>query len=364
MFGFLAARRKDAPGGSLHLAGSEHSAPIASGETLLGAAVRSNLPFPHLCNVGACGACKCRLTKGHVRLKKDISNLVSPEELSSGFILACQSVAASDEIEVEVDGIGRGTLADPAPVQTDARITSVTPLAPGVLALELGLGADVRYVAGQYARIIVPGVPGLEAPRCYSFAEAPFRTSLRRALFHVRHVPGGAFTDWLFARSRVGARVHLSGPHGRFRYHASERPLLCVAGGTGLSPIQAILEQGLSEGLARDVTLLVGARAQQDLYARAAIASLQHRWRGRFTFVPILSQEPEGSGWEGRRGHVTDYLREQAERLADCAAYLCGPPGMIDAALDLLRARIPPSHLHHDRFLDRSSMTSGAANAC
>lgn len=355
MIGFSFPRRKSGSAGTLHIAGSDRAAPIAPGETLLGAAVRERLPFPHMCNVGECGACRCRLTRGHVRLARDISRHVSPEELASGFILACQSVAESEDIEVEVPGLGPGLPADPAPVLTDATITRTVPLAPGVLALEVSLAADIHYVAGQHAQLTVPGLPALHEPRCYSFAEAPGRAPQRRALFHVRHVPGGAFTDWLFAGDRAGARLGFSGPHGRFRYHEAERPLLCVAGGTGLAPIQAILEQGLSDGLTRDVTLVVGARTQRDLYARGTLSTVKERWRGRFDFVPVLSREPEGSGWKGRRGRVTGHLREHAADLAGCAAYLCGPPGMIDGAIDALRGWIPPEHLHHDRFLDRGS---------
>ena len=293
--------RKSGRGGTLHVLGSDHAARIEAGETLLSAAVRGNIPFPHMCNVGECGTCKCRLITGHIRLKRDISRHVTPEELSAGFVLACQSLAMSEDVAVEVPGMGRGRSTDPAPVQIDASVARVTPLAPGVLALEVDLAAEVRYGAGQVAQLTVPGAPGLGEPRCYSFAEAPARASPRRALFHVRHVPGGAFTDWLFGADRTGARLCFSGPHGGFRYHAADRPLLCVAGGTGLSPIKAILEQGLADGLACDVTLIVGARTQQDLYALDAITSLKERWRGRFAFVPVLSQEPEGSRWTGRR---------------------------------------------------------------
>ncbi|WP_437328581.1 2Fe-2S iron-sulfur cluster-binding protein [Sorangium sp. So ce381] len=349
--------------GTLHVLGSDRAARIEAGETLLSAAVRGNISFPHMCNVGECGTCKCRLIRGHIRLKSDISRHVAPEELSAGFVLACQSLAVSEDVAVEVPGMGRGRSTGPAPVQIDASVARVTPLARSVLALEVDLAAEVRYVAGQYAQVTVPGVPGLGEPRCYSFAEAPDRASPRRALFHVRHVPGGAFTEWLFGADRTGARIRFSGPHGSFRYHEAGRPLLCVAGGTGLAPIKAILEQAISDGLGRDVTLVVGARTQKDLYALDAIASIRERWRGRFAFVPVLSQEPEGSRWTGREGHVTDYLREVAASLDECAAYLCGSPGMIDAALDLLRGRIPPEHLHYDRFLDRGSVALAASRA-
>ena len=102
MFGVIFRGRKSGRGGTLHIAGSDRTAPIAAGETLLGAAVREKIPFPHMCNAGKCGACKCRLVSGHIRLTSDISRHVSPEELSSGFVLACQSVAESEHVEVEV----------------------------------------------------------------------------------------------------------------------------------------------------------------------------------------------------------------------------------------------------------------------
>jgi toluene methyl-monooxygenase electron transfer component len=215
-------------------------------------------------------------------------------------------------------------------------------------------------VAGQHAYLTAPGVPGLEELRCYSFAEAPSRTSPRRVLFHIRHVPGGAFTDWLFAANRVGTRLEFSGPHGSFRYQEANRPLLCVAAGTGIAPIKAILEQAVVDGLDHDVTLVIGARTQQDVYALRAVASIVVEWRATFDLVPVLSREPNGSNWKGRRGHVTDYLRENATGLANCAAYLCGPPGMIDAAIDVLRERVPVEHLHSDRFLDRGSAALAA----
>ncbi|MDI1442530.1 2Fe-2S iron-sulfur cluster binding domain-containing protein [Polyangium sp. 6x1] len=362
MFGFKSIPKESGRKGTLRVAGSNRVAPIAAGETHLGAAVREDIPFPRMCNVGECGACKCRLTRGQIRLKKDISRHVSTEELSSGFILACQSVAESAEVEVEVLGAGDDGSVRQAPRRLEASITQMTMLAPDVCELELSLAADIDYVAGQYAQLTVPEVPGLDEPRCYSFAEAPTgRSSRRRAIFHVRHVPGGAFTGWLFAADRTGARVCLSGPHGGFCYREADRPLLCVAAGTGLAPIKAILEQGLAEGFTQDVTLVVGARTRRDLYAIESILAIQQRWHGWFTFVPVLSKESESSTWGGRRGRVTDYLRERETSLADCAAYLCGPPAMIDSALEVLRHRIPAKHLHHDRFLDRGSMAPAAS---
>src|SRR5262245_22479097 len=137
MFGFLSASRKSGPDGMLRIAGGGETARVEAGETLLSAALRGKIPFPHMCTVGEWGACKCRLIKGHIRLTRDISHQVSPEELSFGFVLACQSVAESEDVEVEVPGLGREPSAEPAPAQADASITRVTPLAPSILELEV-----------------------------------------------------------------------------------------------------------------------------------------------------------------------------------------------------------------------------------
>lgn len=100
--------RKSGRGGTLHVLGSDRAVRIEAGETLLSAAVRGDIPFPHRCNVGECGTCKCRLITGHIRLSSDISRHVAPEELSAGFVLACQSLAMSEDVAVEVPGMGAG----------------------------------------------------------------------------------------------------------------------------------------------------------------------------------------------------------------------------------------------------------------
>jgi len=124
MLGSSLVRRPRGRAGTLRIAGSELTAPIATGETLLSAAVRGKIPFPHMCNAGECGSCKCRLVKGHIRLTKNISRHVSPEELCAGFVLACQSVAESEDVEVFVLGLSRELAAEPAALEIDASIST------------------------------------------------------------------------------------------------------------------------------------------------------------------------------------------------------------------------------------------------
>jgi len=147
----------------------------------------------------------------------------------------------------------------------------------------------------------------------------------------------------------VGQRVSVQGPMGDFWLRNADAPLLMVAGGSGLAPILAILEDALAQGVKRPVTVLFGARQQADLYGQDTLDAIRAKWPVAFQFVPVLSAEPEGSGWAGARGNVDSALAQHLPPGAH--AYLCGPPVMVDAVSAALRGRgVPSDHIHADRF--------------
>jgi fatty-acid desaturase len=128
-----------------------------------------------------------------------------------------------------------------------------------------------------------------------------------------------------------------------------------VAGGSGLAPILAILHDALAAGVARPVTLVFGAREEQDLYALEEIAAIARAWRGPFRFVPVLSACPHDARWEGERGLVSECMAARIEPGAH--AYVCGSPAMIDACLDVLQHRgVPRAHVHFDRFTTQADV--------
>ncbi len=172
--------------------------------------------------------------------------------------------------------------------------------------------------------------------------------------FYIRRVADGAMSNWAQDQALVGTRVQLEGPFGEFYLRESDRPMLCIAGGSGLAPIKSMLEDAMAFKNPRKVVLLFGARRQQDLYCLDSIQQLQQQWAGDFTFVPVLSEEPVDTGWAGARGLVTDFIAQLAG--SESQAYLCGPPVMLDAAeIKLKQIGIPDQHIFSDRFLDRSS---------
>jgi toluene methyl-monooxygenase electron transfer component len=324
--------------------------------TILEWALGQGVAFPHSCRVGTCGTCKCRLVSGEVYELSDKSYALSAEELGEGYILACQSMPRAD-LELELPKPPE-ELARPPVVERAGTITGLRPLTHDILELEVTIDEPVAYRAGQYCEIFVPGVvvDQVRETRSYSFASAPGKEPVSVVRFHVRHVPGGAFTTWLHSEARVGQRLEGHGPYGDFWLRPAAAPILAIAGGSGMAPLKALLEQALADGVSRDVVYFFGARRREDLYCLEEMDRLRASWPAGFTFIPVLSGEPEGSGWRGARGFVSEQVRAiLGDRIRDHHVYMCGPPPMIDAAEKIVRqAGVPEAHVHFDKFFDRS----------
>lgn len=315
--------------------------PLRPKETVLQAALRSGIDFPNSCRVGGCGTCKCRLAEGEVRELTETGYLLSDEEIDRGTILACQSVPKSD-VRIEVDL---------ARQRTGGRVVAQEKLTHDITHLTVELDAPIDYEAGQFADVSFDDLPNVA--RSYSFATAPRPGGTRTVAFTVRKVPGGALSSFVVENDVRGKRVRVGSASGAFWLRESTAPIVMIAGGSGLPPILAMLEHAAEAGVSRAVTLVFGARTQRDLYALEAIDALARRWKGELRFVPVLSDEPEGSSWEGARGLVTDVLPALVDPAAH--AYLCGPPAMIDASLDVLHAHgVARANVHFDRFTTRA----------
>jgi CDP-4-dehydro-6-deoxyglucose reductase len=366
MFGFLKKKQKDfkanvIPAGDV--------LEVKSGESLLKAALAAGLDWPHDCRVGSCGTCRCHLREGKIKELSDFSYVLDGDELKEGMILACQTQLKGD-IVVEVDlGAGEDMAMGLSTINGQIAITRW--LTHDIMAVTIKLDKpfphvaepDVHqhgYRAGQYADI---SFPGIEKPRSYSFAKAPENEGKNELTFFVRKVPNGELTTWLFAKDRVGSPVTVTGPFGSFWLREGEGPIICVAGGSGMSSIMALLEHASNTGCKRDAVYLFGARTQKDLYCLDELKALESAWSGSggtLRFLPVLSEEPEDSDWQGLRGLVTEQIAALPLDWAKTQAYLCGPPPMIDAAIEVLKHEgVSKEDIHFDKFLDASSMPGG-----
>jgi ferredoxin-NADP reductase len=211
------------------------------------------------------------------------------------------------------------------------------------------------YAGGQYARL---DVPGIVPPRCFSFASACRGDGKLR--FFVRVFPGGRLGEWLSSADRVGQRIRVSRPLGHFVLRDRYRPALFFAGGTGLAPVLAMLEELACRPASEHppVRVVFAARDQQHLFHRRYLESIIDRWAigTSINFLSVLSREPRPSSWKGLRGHFFEHLALLTAGFENADAYLCGPPGLVDAMqLYLSKLGYARSGISADRFLPSTS---------
>lgn len=329
------------------LIGSEIEFDVEKNQTVLEAALANGYEYPHDCTVGTCGSCRSLLVSGKVDAITPFGYTLSSEELKAGYILACQAIPESDlELEADLDSAG------PAE-RTPARIVETRDLTHDIKRVTWETGSPVSYRAGQYMKVTWPEGPG---PRSYSFSTAPVAGGQTRVSTFVRKVPGGAFTEALFGGKLDDVAFEIESPHGQFWLRDGEGPILLVGGGSGLSPLMSLLEDAVAKGVRRDVVLLFGGRSEADLYCLDEIADIGAKWNGKFEFWPVLSEtEAEGRRFGLVTGEVGAALAELggAEGLQ---AYMCGPPGMIDAGVhELTEQGVSIVDIHYDKFTDAST---------
>ena len=356
MFGFFKNKKQD------HAAkiNGTTTLTVKTGDNLLKAALEADLAWPHDCRVGSCGTCKCRLVDGKIKPLADFAYTLEAEDLQNNYILACQTALKTD-IEVEVELLADGQ--QQHHWESDAVIKEIRDLTHDIKELVIEINdpndmstSELLYKAGQYADL---KLPHLSEGRSYSFATAP-HIGQKEFLFYIRKVPGGEFTEWLFDENRIGQTLTMSGPYGSFGLGDKPATMNCVAGGSGMSAVMGILQAALEAGTKRDVRFVFGARTQQDLYLDDLIAQMAADWKskrlGKFEYIPCLSQEPEDSDWQGLRGSCIDHIVAPGSKRVAGQAYLCGPPGMIDAAINIFESNgVKKEAIFFDKFLDKSN---------
>lgn len=293
-------------------------------ETILEAALRQGLTLPYGCRDGACGSCKGRLIEGRIAYGKTEPRALSVAEQVTGVALLCCARAETDlVIEARIGS------ANDIPVKTlPARVERLEKLAPDVMEIGLRLPASERlqFLAGQYIDILLKE----GRRRSFSIANAPHDDGWLQ--LHVRHTPGGVFTDQVFSTLKVRDILRFNGPHGSFYLREdSRKPMILLAGGTGFAPIKAIVEHALHENCRRPMYLYWGARAQVDLY----LAELPRQWAAthrHLQYVPVLSEPRPEDVWGGRTGLVHQAVMADFPDLSGFQVYACGAPAMIDAA--------------------------------
>jgi len=225
------------------------------------------------------------------------------------------------------------------------RIESLTPTIRGIW---LKLDRPMHFQAGQYINLEVPAIDG--HARAFSLANAPQLDNVIE--LNVRIVPGGQVTTWLHEQLKVGEKLQLSGPYGRFFVKKSANvPLIFMAGGSGLSSPKSMIEDLLNNGCDLPISLVYGQRSQAELYYHDEFTALAAK-HANFNYAPALSHEPGNSDWKGARGFVHEAAKAHFNNdFRGHKAYLCGPPAMIEACITtLMQGRLFERDIYTEKF--------------
>jgi CDP-4-dehydro-6-deoxyglucose reductase, E3 len=301
---------------------------VARDEAILPAAIRAGVGLPYGCRDGACGSCKSRLVEGRVIHGVHQHKALSAAEEDAGWILTCCATPQTDCVVQARTVAGAGEYPQ---LKMPARVTTLARPAPDVVMMRLQLPATVafKYRAGQYVEFILrDGVR-----RSYSMATAPELLGSPPAIeLHLRHMPGGKFTDHVFGAMKEKDILRLEGPFGSFFLREdSNKPIVLLASGTGFAPIKAIVEHLRAQGITRPAVLYWGCRHKADLY--------QHEWvleaataMPNLQYIPVLSEARPQDDWHGRTGFVHEAVIADLPDLSRHEVYACGAPVMVEAA--------------------------------
>jgi CDP-4-dehydro-6-deoxyglucose reductase len=334
----------------VHVQPSGRQFEVQPGETMLAAGIRQGIGLPYGCKDGACGSCKCKKISGSVTHGPHQSKALSAEEEAAGMVLTCCAQANSDVV-LESRQV---TEAGAFPVRKfPVRVISLEKKSDDVMVVQLQLPANdnFQYHSGQYVEFLLRD----GARRSYSMANAPAGTME----LHIRHMPGGKFTDHVFGVMKEKEIQRIEGPFGSFYLREeSTKPIVFLASGTGFAPIKAIIEHMKAKNITRPATLYWGGRRPADLYLndwlQTQLADMPH-----LKFVPVVSDAQAQDNWTGRTGFVHQAVLQDLPDLSGHQVYACGAPIVVSSAQ---RDFTTLAHLPEEEFF-ADSFTSEADKA-
>jgi ferredoxin-NAD(P)+ reductase (naphthalene dioxygenase ferredoxin-specific) len=301
------------------------------GETILAAALREGVAYPHGCQRGRCGSCKSRLLQGEVEMLAHSPFALDASEHQQGLILACRAVPSSDVTVDWPDATGEL----PKRLPIDAVVVARHEIAPQIQRLVVRPARAMAFIPGQYVNVTLSG----GVTRSYSPASQPMAQDIE---FHVRVVDGGQASG-LIARLSLGDGVTLAGPFGdAFLRNETSRPILAIAASTGQAPIKSIVDRLVASGEPRAVRVFAFARQVSHLYLEGYFAELavRHTNIAYRSFATLVAQEG---------GTPQALIASCISELHDWTVHIAGPKGFVSSMSEMVR-RQGCEHILADAF--------------
>ncbi|NYI79120.1 benzoate 1,2-dioxygenase electron transfer component BenC [Nocardioides panzhihuensis] len=313
---------------------------VREDQTVADASYRQRINIPLDCRDGACGTCKALCESGEYDGGTYIEDALSDAEAADGYALPCSMKPRSD---LALQIATTSEVAKTGAASYTGTVVGLDRLSPTTveLAIDIPNRGELAFLPGQYVNIAVPDT---EVTRSYSFANAPRE---ERLVFLVKLTEGGAMSTWLTERAAVGDEVTFTGPNGSFFLREARRPVLMLAGGTGLAPVLSMLRQLEVDGCDRGGRLVYGVSTDDDLVKLAEVGELVSRLPG-FTWDHCVS-DPGSTA--ANKGYVTSLVGDEHLHDGDVAIYLCGPPPMVEAVrTHVSGAGIEPTGFYYEKF--------------
>ncbi|NVM76534.1 CDP-4-dehydro-6-deoxyglucose reductase [Duganella sp. SG902] len=332
---------------------SGHQFSCEEDETILAAAMRAGIGLPYGCKNGACSSCKGKVVSGAVKHKAHQERALTRDEEAAGYSLFCCATTEADLV-IEVREVAGS---DDYPIRKmPSRVSTLEKVASDVIIMTLQLPANetLKFRAGQYIEFMLRD----GKRRSYSIASAPEQG--QPLSLHIRHMPGGLFTDQVFSTMKERDILRFEGPMGTFFVREdSDKPMVLLASGTGFAPIKAIVEHLRAQGSTRQMTLYWGGRRPQDLYMDA----LCREWASQlpnFKYVPVLSNLLPEDHWAGRTGFVHQAVMADLPDLSGHQVYACGAPIMVESAKKdfVAQCGLPEDEFYADAFTTEADLNA------
>jgi len=319
-------------------------------KTILRAAAEQGIMLMHGCKEGQCSSCKSFILDGDDIEYERYSTFALPDfEKEEGFTLLCRAHPYED-LTIELLNYDEEMIHSGLPIEEAVvEVVSNENVTHDMrhLVVRLIEPASIKFFPGQYVDFHVPGT---EETRSFSMANISSLES-GQLEFVIKVYPNGLFSEFLDTQVKPGDRLDVTGPFGVFTLRdAPDSDLVFVGGGAGMAPILALLRSMASRGIQRKTTFYYGARGRRDLCFEDELRQLE-KTLPSFRYVPALSEPADTDGWDGEKGFITDVLRRSETNLAKTDAYVCGPPPMVEAALELLPTLgVAEKRVFYDKF--------------